>query len=150
MVTPGQAFKLSVTVENVGAKAAAATTLRWYRSADARISASDRAVGTDAVARLDVGEHATESIALTAPTSLGDWYYGACVDSVAGEDESGNNCSAGVRVRVSEPPPAPTFSDPTEDGFKIVIVDSFRAGGDEGLRLPLSPARPGGLDTLLP
>ena len=128
VVNPGQAFELSVTIENVGAKASGATTLRWYKSPDASISASDEPVGTDAVSRLDVGERATELIELTAPASVGDWYYGACVDSVSGEDETGNNCSAGVRVVVSEPPPAPTFSNPTEDGFMIVIVDSFRAG----------------------
>lgn len=30
----------------------------------------------------------------------GPWYYGACVDSVSGETETGNNCSSGVRVTV--------------------------------------------------
>ena len=139
VVTPGQAFRLSVAIDNVGAKVSATTTLRWYRSPDASISARDRSVGTDAVKRLDAGERATESLELTAPASVGEWYYGACVDAVSGEDETGNNCSAGVRVRVSEPPRAPTFEDPTDDGFVIVVVSSFDAGETKALDYQLRP-----------
>ena len=43
-----------------------------------------------------------ESIDLTAPSSAGTYYYGACVDSVTGESSTTNNCSSGVSVTVSE------------------------------------------------
>ena len=48
-LTPEQRFISSVTVNNQGAARSAATTLRYYRSTDATISASDTAAGTDAV-----------------------------------------------------------------------------------------------------
>ena len=43
-----------------------------------------------------------ESIDLTAPSSAGTYYYGACVDSVPAESSTTNNCSSGVSVTVSE------------------------------------------------
>ena len=45
----GASFTLSATVSNAGTGESAATTLRYYRSTDATISASDTEVGTDAV-----------------------------------------------------------------------------------------------------
>ena len=101
----GQSFTLSATVRNRGGAAAAATTLRWYRSADAAISSADAAAGTDAVSGLAASATSAESVALSAPASAGVYYYGACVDAVAGESDGANNCSGGVRVTVSEPPP---------------------------------------------
>ncbi len=100
----GQSFTLSATVRNRGGAAAAATTLRWYRSADAAISSADAAAGTDAVSGLAASARSAESVGLTAPSSVGVYYYGACVDAVAGESDGANNCSGGVRVTVSEPP----------------------------------------------
>ena len=48
----GKAFTVSATVRNDGDGDSAATTLRYYRSADATITTSDAEVGTDAVAGL--------------------------------------------------------------------------------------------------
>jgi len=39
---------------------------------------------------------------LRAPSRTGTYYYGACVDSVAGESSSANNCSDGIEVEVSD------------------------------------------------
>ena len=99
-LTPGQSFTLSATVRNRGSARAAATTLRYYRSTDSTISTSDTAVGMDAVAALVGGASGAESISLTAPSSAGTYHYGACVEPVSGESDTGNNCSAGVRVTV--------------------------------------------------
>ena len=41
------------------------------------------------------------SINLTAPSSAGTYYYGACVVSVSGESNTGNNCSHGVEFIVT-------------------------------------------------
>ena len=46
-----------------------------------------------------------QSVDLTAPAA-GTYYYGACVDAVAGESDTANNCSTAVRVDVLEPVPA--------------------------------------------
>ena len=100
-LTQEQSFTLSVTVRNQGTEQAAATTLRYYRSADATISTDDTEVGTDAVSSLSAGGTSAESISLNAPSDAGTYYYGACVDNVSGESNTGNNCSSGVRVTVS-------------------------------------------------
>ena len=38
------------------------------------------------------------SIGLTSPSSAGTHYYGACVEPVSGESDTGNNCSSAVAV----------------------------------------------------
>ena len=98
-----ESFTLSATVTNAGDGAAAATTLRYHRSADATITISDAQVGTDAVDALAASGTSAESIALTAPPTSGTYYYGACVDAVPGESDTMNNCSAAVEVEASEP-----------------------------------------------
>ncbi|MCY3821539.1 MAG: S8 family serine peptidase [Gammaproteobacteria bacterium] len=96
-----ESFTLSATVRNRGDGGAEATTLRYYRSANPTISTGDTEVGTDAVGTLGAGGSSAESIGLTAPSSAGTYYYGACVDSVTGESSTANNCSDGVEVEVS-------------------------------------------------
>ena len=100
----GESFTLSTTVRNQGNGGAALTTLRYYRSADATISMGDTQVGTDAVSGLSVSGASDESVNLTAPSTAGTYYYGACVDPVSGESDTGNNCSSAVRVTVSDSP----------------------------------------------
>ena len=101
----GSSFTLSATVRNTGDGDSVATTLRYYRSADAAISASDTPVGTDAVGALAASGSSAELVALTAPSTVGTYYYGACVDAVTRESNTANNCSASVRVEVEEPEP---------------------------------------------
>ena len=103
----GGSLTLSATVNNGGDGSSAATTLRYYRSTDATITTSDTSVGTDAVGALTASATSSESIGLTAPSSAGTYYYGACVDAVADESDTTNNCSTSVQVTVSEPPPPP-------------------------------------------
>ena len=95
-----ESFTFSATVRNQGAGRAAATTLRYYRSTNATISRTDTEVGTDAVGGLAASAASVESISLTAPSSAGTYYYGACVGSVSGESDTTNNCSSAVRVTV--------------------------------------------------
>ena len=101
----GAAFTLSATVRNDGDGDAATATLRYYRSPDATITTDDTAVGSDAVAELAPSATSDQSVDLTAPAA-GTYYYGACVDAVAGESDTANNCSTAVRVDVLEPVPA--------------------------------------------
>ena len=126
---PGEQFDFSATVRNQGGgDAASSTTLRYYRSSDAAITDSDTEVGTDFVSRLDAGATAEESISLTAPDAAGTYYYGACVDALANETGTGNNCSAGVAVTVGQtanrPPVAQgMIPDQQVDGGQSVTVD---------------------------
>ena len=97
----GGSFTLSATVRNQGNGLSTATTLRFYRSTDTTISSIDTEVGTDAVSALAAGGTSSSVLTLTAPSTAGTYYYGACVDPVSGESNSQNNCSSAVRVTVS-------------------------------------------------
>ena len=108
--TAGASFMLNATVRNQGNGSSESTTLRYYRSSDSTITTSDTEVGTDAVSRLDASESGDESLNLTALSTPGTYYYGACVDSVSSESDTANNCSPAVAVTVAaapDPEPAP-------------------------------------------
>ena len=109
----GDSFTLSATVRNQGDGSSASTTLRYYRSTDSTITSSDTSVGTDSVSGLSAGGSGDESIDLTAPSTTGTYYYGACVDSVSGESDTTNNCSSAVTVTVSAAPAPDPDPDPT-------------------------------------
>ena len=103
----GASFTLSATVRNDGDGEATATTLRYYRSTDSTITTSDAEVGTDAVSKLAASGTSAQSISLTAPSTAGAYYYGACVDTVTDESDTTNNCSSSVQITVPEPPVYP-------------------------------------------
>ena len=133
----GASFTLSATVRNAGDGAAAATTLRYYRSTDAAITSADTSVGTDAVGGLSAGATSPESISLTAPSSAGTYYYGACVDAVTGESDTTNNCSSAVSVTVSPPPPPPP-TGPDLGVSGLVVVSGLDGITPPGWPLSLS------------
>ena len=135
----GGSFTLSATVSNGGDGPSVATTLRYYQSTDGTISDSDTEVGTDAVGVLAASGTSDQSIGLTAPSDAGTYYYGACVDAVTGESNSGNNCSSGVQVTVSvSPPPPPTTSPDLAVGTPSVSDNSPAAGGSFTLSATVS------------
>ena len=122
----GGSFALSATVSNDGDADALATTLRWYRSTDATITTSDTEVGTDAVGALAASATSSASVDLTAPSTAGPYYYGACVDAVTDESATTNNCSASVQVDVSEPQhPDLTVGSPSVDDASPETGGSF-------------------------
>ncbi|MCY4603743.1 MAG: leucine-rich repeat domain-containing protein, partial [Gemmatimonadetes bacterium] len=101
-LTPAQAFTLNATVRNQGPAAAVATTVDYYQSPDATITADDSPVGTGTVSGLSADHTSAVSIDLTAPSRDGTYYYGACVQSVRDESNTDNNCSPGVQVTVAD------------------------------------------------
>ena len=138
----GESITLSATVSNDGDGSSAATTLRYYRSTDATVTTSDTEVGTDAVGALAASATSSESIGLTAPATAGTYYYGACVDSVASESDTTNNCSGSVQVTVSAPPVqtspdltvgSPSVTDSTPDtGESFTLSATVSNDGDGG------------------
>ena len=102
---PGESFTLSATVRNYGGVDSSATTLRFYASFDSSITTADVEVGAGFVGSLGPFETSEVSVTLTAPTSLATYSYGACVDAVADETATDNNCSTGIGVTVSTTPP---------------------------------------------
>ena len=114
--TAGASFTLNATVRNRGDGAAASTTLRYFQSTDSSITTSDTEVGTASVNGLSASGSSSDTISLTAPSTAGTYYYGACVDSVSGESDTGNNCSTAVAVTVSAAP------QPTDGPFTVAIT----------------------------
>ena len=104
---PGVTFTFSATVRNLGDSASASSTLRYYRSSDATVSSADTQVDTDPVTSLGTAGSSPESATLTAPSTSGTYYYGACVDPVEGESDTADNCSEAVEVTVLAVPPGP-------------------------------------------
>ena len=102
-------FALVAAVRNRGDGVAEATTLRYYRSSDATITSNDAEVAAAAVDGLPAGSSGEYSAGITAPSESGTYFYGACVDAVDAESDTGNNCSAGIEVVVSARVEACTF-----------------------------------------
>ena len=96
----GASFTLSATVSNTGDGASEATTLRYYRSTDATITTSDTELHTGPVNRLSPSGTSEATVDLTAPSTPGAYYYGACVDAVTNESDTTNNCSGSIQVTV--------------------------------------------------
>ena len=107
--------------------------LRYYRSTDAVIYflPSNRAVAEGSIAALTAGATETETASVTVPSTIGTYYYGACVFST-GDSDTSNNCSAAVQVVVAARDfdlSVITFS--TSDS-SIVVGDNFRLGAKVG------------------
>ena len=148
-VEPGDTVRLSATVRNQGGVSAEGTRLRFFRSSDSTISASDTPVGTvEDIGTLSAGGSSSKSTDTRAPSSPGTYWYGACVDSVPGESNTDNNCSGGqavmVRARPEERPPDLTVTESmvspstVEPGGAVTISATLRNQGGvsaEGTRL---------------
>ena len=122
----GARFTLNATVRNQGSGRSASTTLRYYRSTDSTITTGDTAVGTDSVSGLNPSGNSAETISLTAPSTPGAYYYGACVDSVSDESDTTNNCSTAVTVTVgAAPAPDLVVDTPTVSESRPTAGASF-------------------------
>lgn len=104
------------TINNVGGAQSAATTLRYFRSTNSFISTSDTQVDTDSQGIINPGASVGRNEPFIFSATPGTYWYGACVDTVAGETVTNNQCSAAVQVVVSLPP-----VDTDNDG----VVDSL-------------------------
>ena len=127
---PRKTFNLSATVSNTGDGESPSTTLRYYQSTDATITTSDTSVGTDAVGTLAASGTSVESISLTTPSSLGTYYYGACVDTVTDESDTTNNCSSAVQVNVEAWKPDLLMSNLRVDLTDPVTGETFTLSAD--------------------
>ena len=97
----GTSLTVGATVRNQGTGRTPETDLRYYRSTDSTITTSDTEVDSDGIDTLGPTETTTESDGVLAPGDAGTYYFGACVESVARESNTQNNCSGGVAVTVT-------------------------------------------------
>ena len=114
----------------------------YYLSTDVTINTNDQEVDTDYVSRLAPSETSDESAYLNAPSSDGTYYYGACVDAVSGESDTGNNCSSAVTVTVGSttPPPPPTPNQPPvfSEGASTTRSLAENTGAGQNIGNPIS------------
>lgn len=94
-----QPFTINATVRNNGNTSSSRTTLRYFRSTDSTITRGDKPLSTDVLDSLPPGGSTTRS-RVVAIDGAGTFWIGACVDPVAGESLTTNNCSTGVKVTV--------------------------------------------------
>ena len=125
------------TVRNQGTGSSAATPVSFYLSTDATISTSDTRIDGQYVRRLAPSEtsgYGAVQVTTTAQSIPGTYYYGACVQTVSGETDTTNNCSAAVAVTVGDvdtAPAAPTGLSATADGQTEIDL-LWTAPSDDG------------------
>jgi CARDB len=105
---PGQSFSVLAITRNVGDGPASSSTLRYYRSSNSIISTGDTYIGTDTLNPMAAGAQQASNDPETALTAEGNYWYGACVLSVPGEEETGNQCSTGAQATVAAQAPLVT------------------------------------------
>jgi hypothetical protein len=141
--TPGGAFTAIDTVVNLGGAPAAASTLRYYLSADTVRTGDDRRLtGSRAVGALAAGASSSGSVPAGVPADmpLGTYHLIACADDLDAVPESSedNNCRAStatVRVVPAGMPDLQVTSlsgPPTtvELGRSFVVDDTQRNAGN--------------------
>ena len=89
---------------------------------------------TDEVGSLAASSIRNESIRLTAPSTPGTYYYGACVASVSDESDTPSNCSTGVSVIVEEDD---TPEEEGADGDEILVFTDPQIYNDNVFVLPV-------------
>ena len=127
-IVTGGSFRIGVTVTNQGDAQSAATTLRWKQLVDGTTTE----IGTAAQRALIRPQGSFKTIRLTAPSTPSTSSYWACVDSVAGESDTTNNCSGMVTVTVTNnlATGAPTISGTSQVGQTLTADTSGIADAD--------------------
>ncbi|MEJ8566785.1 CARDB domain-containing protein [Elongatibacter sediminis] len=98
----GEFTDLFARVRNQGTASSQATEIRFYLSSDSTITTSDMLQGIDNVDGLAANATQETGIFVAPQPAPGNYWFGACVDPDGVEFITGNNCSSGVPVTVSE------------------------------------------------
>ena len=91
---------LTLSGANEGRIESAATVASIYRSTDPHIGTDDTVLGSFDIESRGGKEQFSHAFVETAPAENGVYYYGACVDEVENETDTGNNCTSGLGVTV--------------------------------------------------
>ncbi|WLE97920.1 MAG: CARDB domain-containing protein [Candidatus Electrothrix communis] len=124
-LTPGQSFTINATAKNQGTATANSSTLRYYRSTNATITTSDTQLTTDSIGSLAAGATSPQNASVTAPTSEGTYWVGACIDTVTNESSTSNQCSTGVQITVAAKIPDLTVISPAVSDNTLTPGQSF-------------------------
>ena len=108
-VAGGGSVTFLSTVTNAASSNASspAADLNYYQSTDSTISTSDTLLGFVDVSALAPGRTSSLSASVTAPSSAGSYYFGACLveagtaADVFADNNTSNNCSTSARLTVT-------------------------------------------------
>lgn len=95
--------EIKVKVKNQGNKISPASTVRYYLSNNITINDDDLQIGTDGFVSLAINDTARETLHYTF-NSQGEFYIGACIDPVAAESDTDNNCLTGPSIEIRPAP----------------------------------------------
>lgn len=129
-VAPSGSTTLSATLINRGEARSDGSTIRFLRSTNSTITTSDTQIATASLGALSAGARSTINRQLALPAQTRSYWLGICIDVVANEASTGNNCSAGVRVDVQSQvtpdlaPNAPTLSRTTAEPGQAFDLDA--------------------------
>ncbi|MXX73394.1 MAG: hypothetical protein F4205_04665 [Gemmatimonadetes bacterium] len=126
--SPGDTVWATFTIRNSGTAASAATTVRILISSDTNISTSDREIGDFRLRALTPGETLTSRRGLIMGNTEGTRYWGLCIESVAGESDTQNNCSRSVRVTVGTSSACTNDLGTIPDGRTVKRTGSWDGG----------------------
>ena len=116
-LTPGDSVTFTFRIRNRGTVAAGATTVRAMRSANPTISPSDTELESYSLSSLSPAQDRPFPVTIVVDenSAPGTLYIGMCVDAVAGETDTRNNCSKGARLMIvrSSGERAPPVSGPS-------------------------------------
>ena len=104
---PGAVFRVDAVIRNQGTVPSAKAQVRFYRSTDATITPADTQMKTADLPAIAVDATRNKWIRLTAPNTAGVYYYGVCIEGVADESDTENNCSTAVKITVETLPDKP-------------------------------------------
>lgn len=99
-ITQGGTVVLQASIKNQGASESAASTVHYYLSTNRAIDVDDAELGTGAVNAL--APDAIQAVRKTVKIdrNSGTYYLGVCVDTVADETNTNNQCSKGIKLTV--------------------------------------------------
>ena len=106
-MAPGAVFRMDAVILNQGTAPSGKAQVRFYRSDDETITPADTQMKTADLPAIAVDATRNKWIRLTAPNTAGVYYYGVCIEGVADESDTENNCSTAVKITVETLPDKP-------------------------------------------
>lgn len=126
-VNTGDTIRVQWTIRNSGGATAPATTGRLLRSSNRTITTTDAEESNFRVRSLRSGLWQGYTIE-RVPSEPGSYWLGVCVDPVAGESNTANNCSAGVQITIrASGSPDLVFTDVEPEALAVSPGDTVRA-----------------------
>ena len=121
-IPKGGYFTVDTTVKNQGNANSTSTTAYYKVSSDQTITMSDQTLDTDGMGGQGIGATKSMSESMKAPTSVGRYWVGVCVQQVKKEIATNNNCSTSVEIKVIEPPTPKMVVTPSSQNFGQVEI----------------------------